>query len=84
MPRMGGTGWTGVPWHLCDCHGIQWPTSQLSRQDGLLVCPRGRDNPQRTRTVDRRQQIIAQRLASVTEEPALAPILKTTQSDDVP
>lgn len=85
MPMQSGSGWTGIPWHFCDCHQKQWPVSQLTRQDGLIVCPEGRDNPQRTRTVDQRQYIIEQVLASNIREPELADILTTTDdnTDDV-
>ena len=81
MPMQSGTGWVGVPWHCCDCHQMQWPTSQLTRQDGLIVCPLGRDNPQRTRTVDHRQIIIQQRLSDPVAEPELAEILKQSQDN---
>lgn len=81
MPRMSGSGWSGTPWVFCNCHQWQWPSSQLSRQDGLIVCPLGRDNPQRTRTVDQRQRLIQQRLADGTREPELAPILINTQDN---
>lgn len=84
MPRMSHTGWSGIPWAFCHCHQKQWPTSMLRRQDGLLKCPMGYDNPSRTLTVDRRQQQIAERLASFEEEPALAPILKDTTTDQLP
>lgn len=83
MPRMSHSGWFSGPWHHCDCHQIQWPVSQLRRQDGLLVCPRGWDNPQRTRTVDRRQTQIAQVLSEGIDAD-LADILKDTQSNDLP
>lgn len=52
----------------------------LRRQDGMIVCPTGFDNPQRTRTVDQRQVQIKQRLSDPTQEPELAEILK--QPDD--
>ena len=81
MPMRSGSGWTGIPWHHCDCHQWQWPTSQLRRQDGLLVCPLGYDNPQRTRTVDYRQVVIQQRLGDPSAEPELADILKQTQDN---
>lgn len=82
MPNPSGSGWTGIPWHHCDCHQFPYPVSQLTRQDGLLVCPLGLDNPQRTRTVDRRNDtIIPQRLADPVEEPELADILKQTQDN---
>jgi len=80
MPMQSGSGWRGIPWHFCDCHQKQYPVDQLSRQDGLIVCPVGRDNPQRTRTVDQRQLIIQQVLANDLPEPKLADIL--TQMDD--
>jgi len=82
MPNPSGSGWTGVPWHHCDCHQWPWPTSQLTRQDGLIVCKYGRDNPQRTRTVDQRQVLIQQRLSDPTAEPELADILKQTQDNN--
>jgi hypothetical protein len=81
MPMQSGSGWTGVPWVFCDCHQMQWPASKLQRQDGLIICPLGLDNPQRTRTVDRRQTIIQQRLSDPVEEPALAEILKRTEDN---
>lgn len=81
MPMMSGTGWTGIPWHCCDCHQMQWPVSQLKRQDGLIVCPLGLDNPQRTRSVDRRQTVIQQVLSSGGQEPALAEILKRPEDN---
>jgi hypothetical protein len=81
MPMQSGSGWTGIPWHHCDCHQKQWPVSMLKRQDGLIVCPDGLDNSQRTRTVDRRQVIIRQRLSDPTEEPQLADILKRTEDN---
>lgn len=87
MPRQSNSGWTGIPWHYCDCHQKQWPTSMLKRQDGLLVCPEGFDNPQRTRTVDQRQSqtTIQQVLSNTVREPELADILIETQdnTDDV-
>lgn len=79
MPMQSGTGWTGIPWHYCDCHQKQYPVSQLTRQDGLIVCPSGLDNPQRTRTVDRRDTIIRQVLSDGVQEPELADILKTSE-----
>lgn len=79
MPRMSGSGWTGIPWVMCDCHQWQWPSSQLSRQDGIIVCPLGVDNPQRTRTTDMRQKIIQQVLSNTEQEPRLAEILTNTE-----
>jgi hypothetical protein len=81
MPNPSGSGWTGIPWHHCDCHQWPWQVSQLKRQDGLIVCPYGFDNPQRTRTIDQRQTIIAQVLGDDTEEPKLADILTETQDN---
>lgn len=81
MPMQSHSGWTGTPWHACDCHQKQYPVSQLRRQDGLIVCQAGFDNPQRTRTVDRRQETIAARLSEPGEEPQLAEILKTTEDN---
>jgi hypothetical protein len=85
MPMQSGSGWVGIPWHCCDCHQKQWPVSMLRRQDGLIVCPDGVDNPQRTRTQDHRQVEIQQRLSDNAEEPRLADILKTTDdsTDDM-
>jgi hypothetical protein len=80
MPQMSGSGWTGVPWVFCQCHQWQWPASQLSRQDGLIVCPLGVDNSQRTRTVDLRQSTIRNVLGSSEQEPRLAEIL--TRNED--
>jgi hypothetical protein len=82
MPMQSGSGWTGIPWHCCDCHQMQWPVSQLRKQDGLLVCPLGFDNPQRTRIVDQRQVTIKQRLSDPSEEPQLAEILRTTDDNN--
>jgi hypothetical protein len=48
----------------------------------LIVCKYGRDNPQRTRTVDQRQVLIQQRLSDPTAEPELADILKQTQDNN--
>jgi len=81
MPKQSGSGWTGIPWHCCDCHQMQWPVSQLTRQDGLIVCPLGRDNSQRTRTVDQRQVTIKQRLSDPAQEPEVAEILKQTEDN---
>lgn len=81
MPMRSHSGWTGIPWHHCDCHQKQYPVSQLSRQDGLIVCPVGRDNPQRTRAVDARPAQIAERLSNPGDEPELADILKETQDN---
>jgi len=81
MPNPSGSGWTGVPWVVCDCHQMPWPSSRLRHQDGLIVCPLGYDNPQRTRTVDHRQIIIQQRLSDPVAEPELAEILKTNQDN---
>jgi len=81
MPLQSHSGWSGVPWVYCDCHQWQWPTSQLTRQDGMIKCPLGLDNPQRTLTVDRRQTVIAQVLSEPGEEPQLAEILKQTQDN---
>jgi hypothetical protein len=75
------SGWTGIPWHMCDCHQKPYPVAMLRRQDGLIVCPTGFDNPQRTRTVDRRQTIIAQRIDEPQQEPELADILKNDQDN---
>lgn len=83
MPLQSGTGWFAGPWHFCDCHQMQWPVDQLSRQDGLIVCPLGKDNPQRTRTVDRRQEIIKQVLSDGQQEPSLADILTETQDNTI-
>lgn len=82
MPMQSGSGWTGIPWHFCDCHQKQYPVSQLRRQDGLIVCDTGFDNPQRTRTVDQRQVQIKQRLSDPTQEPELAEILKSTDDNN--
>lgn len=81
MPRMSGSGWSGIPWVMCSCHQWQWPSNLLQRQDGLIVCPLGRDNPNRTRTVDRRQQIIKGVLSDGVREPELAPILVNSQDN---
>ena len=81
MPNQSGSGWTGTPWHRCDCHGWEYPVSQLTRQDGLIKCPLGIDNPQRTLTVDQRQVIIQQVLSDPTQEPQLADILTQTQDN---
>lgn len=81
MPMQSHSGWTGIPWHACDCHQKQYHVSQLRRQDGYIVCPIGWDNPQRTRTVDQRQQVIANVLSEPQEEPQLAEILKQTQDN---
>lgn len=81
MPMQSGSGWTGIPWHCCDCHQKQYPVSQLRRQDGMIVCPTGFDNPQRTRTVDARQTLIQQVLSSDTQEPKLADILTETEDN---
>lgn len=81
MPMQSGSGWTGVPWHCCDCHQMQWPVSQLRRQDGMIVCPLGYDNPQRTRTVDARQFTIQEVLSGDTYEPKLADILTETEDN---
>lgn len=81
MPNPSGSGWQGIPWHHCDCHQWPYPVSQLTRQDGLIICPLGRDNPQRTRTVDQRQVLIQQALSDPTQEPEIAEILKTTQDN---
>jgi hypothetical protein len=74
-----GSGWTGIPWHHCDCHQKEYPVSMLKRQDGLIVCPTGFDNPDRTRTVDHRQIVIQQVLAEPIQEPQLADILKNSE-----
>lgn len=84
MPRMSHSGWFSGPWAFCHCHQRQYPVSMLRRQDGLLVCPSGFDNPQRTRTVDRRQQQIAAVLGDGQDEGGVAEILKNPQSDDMP
>jgi hypothetical protein len=42
----------------------------------------GFDNPQRTRTVDRRDFVIQQVLSNDTEEPKLANILTQTEDND--
>ncbi len=82
MPNPSGSGWTGIPWLHCDCHQWPWPSSQLVRQDGLIICPYGFDNPQRTRTVDQRQYIIQQVLADPVQEPELAGILTETEDNN--
>jgi recombinational DNA repair protein (RecF pathway) len=74
-------GWTGVCLHYCDRCGFEYRVSELSRQSGLIVCQKCRDNPIATISMDRRQAIIAQVLAEPGEEPALAEILKNTDSD---
>lgn len=81
MPRMSGSGWTGIPWVFCSCHQWQWPSSMLRRQDGLIVCPLGYDNPQRSRTVDRRQYTIKNVLSDGIREPEIASILTETEDD---
>lgn len=85
MPLQSGSGWVGIPWHHCDCHQKQYPVSQLRRQDGLIVCRDGWDNPQRTRSVDQRQVVIRQRLDDPQQEPELADILTRTEdsTDDL-
>ena len=81
MPMMSNSGWRGIPWVFCDCHQKQYPVDVLRRQDGLIVCPIGYDNPQRTRSVDWRQSTIAQRLNDPSSEPELAEILKQMQDN---
>jgi len=81
MPMQSGSGWHGDSWLYCDCHQKPYPSSMLRRQDGLIVCPTGFDNPQRTRTVDQRQTIIQQVLANDLPEPKLAPILTDTEDN---
>lgn len=81
MPRMSGSGWTGIPWVFCNCHQWSWPSNLLIRQDGLIICPLGRDNPQRTRTVDARQKTIKAVLSDGVREPELASILTDTQDN---
>lgn len=81
MPMQSHTGWSGVPWHFCDCHQKQYPVSQLTRQDGMIKCPTGVDNPQRTLTVDRRQFLIQLVLSEPGQEPAIADIL-TSSTDN--
>lgn len=81
MPMQSHSGWTGIPWHACDCHQKQYPVSQLRRQDGLIVCQVGFDNPQRSRAVDRRQSQISARLSDPSTEPEIAEILKQTQDN---
>ena len=81
MPKQSHSGWIGIPWHYCDCHQKPYPVSQLRRQDGLIVCQTGFDNPQRTRTVDGRQKEADGRLANGAEEPQLADILKQTEDN---
>lgn len=85
MPMQSGSGWTGIPWLFCSCHQKQWPVTKLRRQDGLIVCPYGYDNPQRTRTVDGRQRISKDVLASSQREPEIASILLNNEdsSDDI-
>lgn len=80
MPNQSHSGWNGVPWHNCDCHQKPYPVSQLTRQDGLIVCPTGFDNPQRSRGNDQRPSIISQKLADPNPEPGIAEIL--TRTDD--
>jgi hypothetical protein len=55
----------------------------LKRQDGLIVCPTGFDNPSRTRTVDSRQRVIQQVLSDPIQEPELADILKTSEDSNI-
>ncbi len=82
MPRQSHSGWTGIPWLYCQCHQKPYPASMLRRQDGLIVCPTGYDNPQRTRTVDERNdRIIPQVLSDGVQEPELADILKQTSDN---
>ena len=79
MPMQSHSGIHGVPWHRCDRCGFQYPVSQLVRQEGLIVCTiKCFDNPIATIGYDGRTSIIAQRLESNNEEPALADILKNT------
>ena len=81
MPKHSHSGWSGVPWHHCDCHQKPYPVSQLRRQDGLIVCQAGFDNPQRTRAIDARPTQITRRLSDPADEPELAEILKQTQDN---
>lgn len=81
MPRMSGSGWFSGPWVFCHCHQWQWPASFLTRQDGLIVCPLGVDNPQRTRTVDARQKTIREVLSNGQQEPGFAAILTRTEDN---
>jgi recombinational DNA repair protein (RecF pathway) len=78
MPMQSHSGIHGIPWHRCDRCGFDYPVSQLSRQDGLILCHKCHDNPIATIGNDGRHAIIAQRLQSDVEEPALAEILKNT------
>lgn len=81
MPKMSHTGWSGIPWHFCDCHQKQYQVSHLRRQDGMIVCDIGWDNPQRTRAVDGRPAEITARLSDPATEPELAEILTQTQDN---
>lgn len=82
MPMQSHTGWQGIPWHICDRCGFQYPVSQLTRQAGIIVCQKCADNPLATISNDRRQEIMAQRISEPGEEPRLADILKTTDDMD--
>lgn len=75
MPNQAHSGIHGIPWHRCDRCGCEFPTSQLRRQRGLILCSSHgcTDDPliwQRPRLI---QDTLAQ---SADQEMAVAEILK--------
>jgi hypothetical protein len=72
MPMQSGSGLHGVPWHTCDRCGYKYPVSQLTRQNGLIVC-----TVKCVDQIDDRDSVIRSVLADSPNEMDVAEILKT-------
>ena len=76
MPRHAGI--QGEAWSFCDRCGFEWPINQLSRQFGLLVCPRDVDDLDNYR----RPQLISNILRSQEDVPELGRVI-TQQNEEI-
>ena len=79
MPNQAHSAIVGDPWHRCQRCGCDVRTSDLVRQNGLLVC-RVYDCAD-NRLVERRPRMILERLKDSTELKPV-PILTETYVDD--
>lgn len=82
MPMMSHSAVIGDPWHRCDRCGNQVRTSQLRRQDGVLVCTQfGCYDSDTVRARDNRIALVEDML-DLTDEAELAPILQEPNLDE--
>jgi len=79
VPNPSHSGWTGIPWHFCDRCGFDYRVSELTRQNGILVCQSCFDDP----SGFTRERDIQEVLSDGAVEGDVAEILKTPEDDDL-